>query len=361
MRPSAGEASPWHSRFPFPNSSFLAQLALPIWQYGRAWYSTLPLLVKERSTLSVVGSALPRNVPACRGRHGNRDRGDEQERHDDEGEDPLKGDNLVQELRNANGGSEDAEGEADGVIVVDDDVEAAKDEEGPDEDVAKDAGNQVVRVRHHDGTVPVNGNESPGQRRRDDGSVDEARVRVVAEVERGEVEEVEDDDDLGPGKVRADKEHDKGKVEEVVEDEVATDAGGGVRRLGRLGEEVTNVAGLQHEENDPVDGGDDRVHGEGRRVQVVLVPDALANREAIVGRVHRVVNRDDDGQGPGEEGEHLVSRHGGRGMRLALAEGIDFCEKKTQYKHMAMFTMMKTGETMLTYELASQPWWADVS
>lgn len=216
-------------------------------------------------------------------------------------------------------------------------------------------------MRHHDGTVPVNGNESPSKRRRDDGSMDEARVRVVAEVERGEVEEVENDNDLGPGKVRADKEHDKGKVEEVVEDEVATDAGGGVRRLGRLGEEVTNVAGLQHEENDPVDGGDDRVHGEGRRVQVVLVPDALANREAIVGRVHRVVNRDDDGQGPGEEGEHLVSRHGGRGMRLALAKGIDFCEKKTQYKHMAMFTMMKTGETMLTYELASQPWWADVS
>lgn len=106
-------------------------------------------------------------------------------------------------------------------------------------------------MRHHEGAVPVDGDKGPCKRPRNRGGVDEARVRVVAEVERREVDEVDDENHLGPVEVGADEEHDEGKVEEVVEDEVAADAGGGVDDLGVLGEEVGDVAKLEDEEDDP--------------------------------------------------------------------------------------------------------------
>lgn len=81
--------------------------------------------------------------------------------------------------------------------------------------------------------------------------MDEARVSVVAEVQRREVEEVNDQDELGPVEVRANEEHDECEVEEVVGDEMASNTGGGMNmaRIGR--EEVGNVATLKNEEDDP--------------------------------------------------------------------------------------------------------------
>lgn len=135
--------------------------------------------------------------------------------------------------------------------IVDGKEKHAKGENGPDENVAKDASDLVVLVRHHDGSVPVDGDKGPCERARDDGGVDEARVRVVAKVERDQVDKVDDQHQLGPVKVGADKEHDKGRVEEVVEDKVAADARGGVDNVRRLGEEMTNVAKLEDKEDDP--------------------------------------------------------------------------------------------------------------
>jgi hypothetical protein len=135
--------------------------------------------------------------------------------------------------------------------LVNDNKEGAIAENGPDEDVAKDAGDQVGGVVDHDGTIPVNGNKSPSKRGRDDWSVNEARVGVVAEVERAQVDKVDNKEDLCPEEVGANEEHDEGEVEEVVEDEVATHAGGGVDMIGVLGEEVGDVAELEDKENDP--------------------------------------------------------------------------------------------------------------
>ena len=103
----------------------------------------------------------------------------------------------------------------------------------------------------HDGTIPVNGNKSPSKRGRNDWSVNEARVGVVAEVERAQVDKVDNKEDLCPEEVGANEEHDEGEVEEVVEDEMATHAGGGVDVVGVLGEEVGDVAELEDKENDP--------------------------------------------------------------------------------------------------------------
>ncbi len=50
-------------------------------------------------------------------------------------------------------------------------------------------------------------------------------------------------------------------------------------------------------------------------MEVVEVPDAA---------VDRVPDRDEDGQGPGEEGEDLVGGDGGGRVRLAPTKGVDY-------------------------------------
>lgn len=67
--------------------------------------------------------------------------------------------------------------------LVKDNVEAAKEQNGPDEDIAKDASDKVGRMVDHEGTVPEERDKCPRQRRRDNRRVDEARVRVVPGVE----------------------------------------------------------------------------------------------------------------------------------------------------------------------------------
>lgn len=63
----------------------------------------------------------------------------------------------------------------------------------------------------------------------------------------------------------------------------------------------------------------------GGGVEVVLVPDALPDGEAIVRLVDGVVDGDDNGQDPGQKGQDLVGQHRAGGMGLLLAEGI-VCE-----------------------------------
>lgn len=126
--------------------------------------------------------------------------------------------------------------------LVDDNEEHSINQDGPDEDVGKDAGNEAVLGRDHDGTVPVESNEGPGKRTRDSGHVNALGIGIVAEVQRREVDEVDDQQDLGPDEVRANEEHDPAEVKQVVEDEVATDRGGSVDLGGVVGEEVADVA-----------------------------------------------------------------------------------------------------------------------
>lgn len=152
--------------------------------------------------------------------------------------------------------------------------------------------------------------------------MDQLGVGVVAEVQRAEVEEVEDEDQLGPAEIGPHKEHDEGKVEKVVEDEVAAHAGGGVDVVGIAREETADVAGLEDEQENPVDVGNDKVHGEGGGVEVVLVPEPLADVVAVLGCVDIVVDRHDDGEKPGEQGQNLVDRDARGTVRFPLAEGV---------------------------------------
>lgn len=107
-------------------------------------------------------------------------------------------------------------------------------------------------MRHHDSPVPVNRDERPRERPGDDGLVDEPRIRRVAEVKRGQVDEVEDDEQLGPAEERADEDHDEGEVEEVVDDEVAPHGARRVHAFHVAREEVGDVSSLKDEEDEPV-------------------------------------------------------------------------------------------------------------
>ena len=139
---------------------------------------------EQRGALAVLGD----NLAALEGvlAKGDGDRHEEQDGHDGEGEDPLEGNHLGEELGHAESycrrlrlakvsaerlstegirtGSQDAQLKAHGVVLVDGDEEHAVGQDGPDEDVAEDTGNQGCGVGHHDGTIPVDGDKSPRKR-----------------------------------------------------------------------------------------------------------------------------------------------------------------------------------------------------
>lgn len=73
----------------------------------------------------------------------------------------------------------------------------------------------------------------------------------MTEIQAREVDKVDDEHDFCPCKVRAHKEHDKGKVEEVIQDEMAAYAGCPGDDFLLAGEEVSHVAELEDEEDDP--------------------------------------------------------------------------------------------------------------
>ena len=84
--------------------------------------------------------------------------------------------------------------------------------------------------------------------------MDESWVSVVAEVERGKVEKVDDQDDLSPDVVAANKQHYKCELEEVVNYEMASNTSGCVDIIGVGGEKVPHISDLQDEEDDPLEG-----------------------------------------------------------------------------------------------------------
>ena len=174
--------------------------------------------------------------------------------------------------------------------LVNEDIEEPKAKNGPDENVAQNSRNEVSWVWHHQGTIPEDGDIGPCQRCGAHGSVNESRVGVVSSVQRRQIEEVDHENKFSPVEVRADKEHNKGKVEQVVQDKVAANAGCGIDEILVGGEEVADVAALQDEQDNPEDGGDHLVEGEGGGIELVLVPDALADVVPVVRGMEGVVD-----------------------------------------------------------------------
>ena len=82
--------------------------------------------------------------------------------------------------------------------------------------------------------------------------MDKTGVGIVAEVEGRQVDKVEYQYHFGPDEVRVHKEQDEGSVEQVVDDEVAADGASSVDMLYLAREQMSDVAQLQDEQEDPV-------------------------------------------------------------------------------------------------------------
>lgn len=142
-----------------------------------------------------------------------------------------------------------------GVAAQDTNLEGDEEEESVDKDtpdgyIGKNAAKQTLSVEGNS-SVPVQSNECPGQGSGDSWEVDKAGRGRVAEVERRQVEEVDDQDQLSPNEVGSDKEHDESEMEEVVEDEVAANGRCGLDMVGVGREQVPDVASLEHKEHNP--------------------------------------------------------------------------------------------------------------
>jgi len=194
----------------------------------------------------------------------------------------LEGNELSCELSNAKGGCKDAESEAHSVVLVSQKEEESINKNAPDGNIGKDPGNQGVGI-NHDGTVPVDCHKGPSQWSRDNRDMDESWTSWMAEIERREVEKVDNQDKFGPPEVGADEQHDEGECEEVVGDEVGTNISGGIDGFDLAGEEVNNIADLEDEQDDPVDRGYDLVQTEATVVMGgVLFPDGSSMEDIIL-------------------------------------------------------------------------------
>ena len=173
---------------------------------------------------------------------------------------------MSEELTDANGGGQNTQLKAHGVVLdtvswaqrtstrtdlVCHEEEKSIGQDTPDEEVRNNACYKGMSI-DSDSTVPVQSNKSPCQRSRNNGDVDESWVGVVAEVERGQVEEVDNQDQFSPDIVTADEEHDECKEEEVVDDEVASYTSGCIDIVGIGGEEGPDISDLRDEEKEPL-------------------------------------------------------------------------------------------------------------
>lgn len=97
----------------------------------------------------------------------------------------------------------------------------------------------------------------------------------------------------------------------------------------------------------PVDAGNDMIHSEGRVVVIILPPDLASWPDAIVGAVERVVERDDDGEKPGGDGQDLIRDDRVLGVGFALGERVDYEWAQKQLAKVTqslLFPALRPGE-----------------
>ena len=97
-----------------------------------------------------------------------------------------------------------------------------------------------------------------------------------------------------------------------------------VHALNGAGEQMGNVSALEDEEDDPVDTGDNMVHPESSVVVIVLAPYPPAVQSTIIGCIKSIIERDDQGQEPGDSGEDLVGDNGVLAVFVAFSERVDY-------------------------------------
>lgn len=86
---------------------------------------------------------------------------------------------------------------------------------------------------------------------------------------------------------------------------------------------MADIANLEDADDGPVNLGNGIVESEAGVDELVLVPDSAANGVAIMRFLDAVVNRDNDRQQPGEDGQDFVCDDGIGILGFLLGEGVD--------------------------------------
>lgn len=146
--------------------------------------------------------------------------------------------------------SKDTHVQTHSVVLEREHEEHAVQQERPDEHVRNDPCRQAVRA-HHCSPTPEQRDEIPSQWSRNDGYVDQVRSGWVAEVNRGQVEEIEHKHELSDPEVAPNPEEEKGRLEYIVDDEMASDVGSGGDPFGVVGKQMPDVADLKNKKRNP--------------------------------------------------------------------------------------------------------------
>lgn len=171
--------------------------------------------MQQRRPLPIVSLSLSKDT-----RRRNKHRPHKHDRHNCKRERPLQCYSLCKELPDAQSGCQKARRETNVPVFKHGQEESSVHDDAPDGDIGKDAACEAVAV-DHDGAVPEDEEEGEGQGHGNDGGVDPAGERRVAEVESSELEELNHLDDFGDDEVGAGPEHDPDKLEDIEAREVS--------------------------------------------------------------------------------------------------------------------------------------------
>lgn len=154
------------------------------------------LVGKQRSTLAILLNDLAalEGITAEKTRNADRQREDEQDTTDREGEDPLelKDRYLGEELAHSGRESKNRELKANGVVLECSEEEQAISQNAPDEDVRNNARDQILGMLVDSNSAnPVKRDEVPGQRSANSSNVNETGGSAVAEVCQGQIGKVD--------------------------------------------------------------------------------------------------------------------------------------------------------------------------
>lgn len=105
--------------------------------------------------------------------------------------------------------------ESHSIILESQQEEGSQDENSPDDDVGQDSCGESACM-YHRRTIPKDGHICPRQRSGHDGNVDKAWIGRMAEIQRGQIEEIDNQEDLALPKEATDPQHDETECEEVI-------------------------------------------------------------------------------------------------------------------------------------------------
>lgn len=105
---------------------------------------------------------------------------------------------------------------------------------------------------HHCSPTPEQRDEVPSQWSRNDRYVDQVRSSWVAEVKRGQVEEIEHEHQLSDPEVASNPEEEESRLEYIVDDEMASDVGRSGNPFGVVGKQMPDVTDLKNKKRNPM-------------------------------------------------------------------------------------------------------------